>query len=92
MENDHTMKVVMCILVMDVFMCYKKISMNYSLKYLISKNVLIVIFNISIIDHVEGHHVQDEAARQEDEVHDVAPSGKEHHSNVVFINEILVMI
>ena len=86
------MKVMLCILVMDVFMCNKKLSMDCNLKHLIENGVLIVIFDFSTPDHAEGHHVQDEAVRQEDEVHDVAPSGKEHHSNVVFINEILVMI
>jgi hypothetical protein len=30
MENEWPMKVMLCILVMDVFMCYKKINMNYS--------------------------------------------------------------
>jgi len=82
----------MCILVMDVFMCYKKLSMDYNLKYLIANSALIVIFDVSTPDHAEGHHVQDEAARQGYEVHDVAPSGKENNSNVVSINEILVMI
>ena len=82
----------MCILVMDVFMCYKKLSMNYSWKYLIANSVLIVIFDVSTLDHAEGHLVQDEAARQGDEVHDVATLGKENHFNAVFINEILVMI
>jgi hypothetical protein len=73
-----------CILVMNVFMCYKKISMNYSLKYFIANaRILIVIFHVSTPEHVEGQPIQDEA-RQEDEVHDVAPSGKEHHSNVIF--------
>ena len=86
------MKVMLCILVMDVLMCYKNLSMNYSWKYLIANRVLILIFDVSTLDHVEGHPVQDDVVRQGDEVHDVAPSGKEHHSNVVFINEILVMI
>ena len=66
--------------------------MNYSWKYLITNSVLILIFDVSTLDHAEGHHVQDEVARQGYEVHDVAPSSKENHSNVVFINEILIMI
>jgi len=70
------MKVMLCILVMDVFMCSKKLSMDYSLKFLIANNVLIVIFDVSTLDHAEGHPIQDEISRKEDEVHDVAPLGK----------------
>ena len=55
------MKVILCILVMDVFMYYKTISMDYSLKFLIANSVLIVIFDVSTPDHAEGHIVQDEA-------------------------------
>ena len=55
------------------------------------KGALIVIFNVSTLEHVEGQPIEDEA-RQEDEVHDVAPSGKEHLSTTFFMNEILLMI
>jgi hypothetical protein len=59
---------------------------------LIANSVLILIFDVSTPNNGEGHPIQDEVDRQRDEVHDVALSGKYHHSNVVFINEILVMI
>jgi hypothetical protein len=62
MENNP-MKVMLCILVMDIFTCYKKFSMDYSLTFFIANIVLIVIFDVSTPDHAEGHPVQDESAR-----------------------------
>jgi hypothetical protein len=50
--------------------------MDYNLKYLIANSVLIVIFDVSTLDHAEGHPVQDEVASQEYEVYDVALSSK----------------
>jgi hypothetical protein len=46
------------------------------LKILIANSALILMFDVSTPDHAEGHHVQDEAARQGYEVHDVALSSK----------------
>ena len=88
--EKNPMKDKLCILVMNVFMCFKNRSMDYCLKYCIANGVLIVTFHVSTTNHVEGHHIQDEA-RKEDE-HDVDPLGKYHHFSVIFINGLLAII
>jgi hypothetical protein len=75
-------------------MCYKNCSMDYNYKYLISNGVLIITFHVSTLEHVEDEARQVEEHMVASETTLLASdnqAGKEH-SNVIFINKILLIL